>query len=329
MQILAIQGSPRKKGNTTYLLHRLLDACEDMGAQTREIRACDLEIHPCKELLLCETKGICPLKDEMEGRYYGWLYRADVVILASPVFFYNVSAQAKTLIDRCQMFWGRRYKLGLKDPRQGRRRGVLISVAASRGKRLFEGVELTARYFFDALSMELGHRLTLRNLEGPSDARRLPGIQDEIQALAKALTAPLRDPDQLVFVSKTDAAVGKAAAAFAQCHPTRRVQVHSAGTQAASRVDEGMVSAMADQGLDLKYARPRSLDDLIARQFRLHPPRWTVVLDGEIPLDVVPDGKGMYLDLDLPRMGDRQWAESLRSRVWQWMEDRIPVGEIR
>ncbi|MCG8618354.1 MAG: flavodoxin family protein, partial [Desulfobacterales bacterium] len=113
MFVLGIQGSPRKNGNCEYLLSAFLKECETRGARTETIRPHNLDIGPCKELIVCEKKGFCPIRDQMEELGYEKIRQADVVVLASPVFFYGVTAQVKVFIDRCQMFWGRKYKLRL------------------------------------------------------------------------------------------------------------------------------------------------------------------------------------------------------------------------
>ena len=88
-------------------------------------------------------------------RVYPLLQEADVIFLASPNFFYNVTAQLKLLIDRSQAMWSKR--LLEKTPEQRRfydsGKGYLICIGATKGKNLFVGVELTAKYFFDALDM--------------------------------------------------------------------------------------------------------------------------------------------------------------------------------
>ena len=146
MLILGLQGSPRKKGNTNFLLTTFLQAAEQRGATTRIISVAESNILPCKEYVVCEKKGTCPIDDDMAGEIYGLLRQAEVVVLASPIFFYNMTSQLKALVDRCQVFWARKYRLKLSDPLKATRRGYLLSVAATRGKTLFDGLQLTTKY---------------------------------------------------------------------------------------------------------------------------------------------------------------------------------------
>ena len=263
MFVLGIQGSPRKKGNCDYLLTSFLKACESHGAVTQVIHPDKLDIQPCKELIVCEKKGFCPIQDEMEEMGYSLVKKADIVVLASPVFFYNVPAQVKGFIDRCQMFWGRKYKLKLRDPDAYHRKGFLLSVGASGGKRLFEGVELTAKYFFDAISAENFGSLTYRNVEDAGDIIGRPGLLKEIQTAAAKLVEPVLNKKTLLFVSDKDACCSQMAAAFAKEAVKGRFKVLTAGKVAAARSDATMVKVMAEKNMDLKYQTPQSLEKVL------------------------------------------------------------------
>jgi arsenate reductase (thioredoxin) len=265
MFVLGLQGSPRKKGNSVYLLDRFLAECKNRGAQTEVIHTDGLDITPCRELVVCEKKGFCPLKDEMEPRIYGLIRKADVVVLASPVFFYNVSAQAKILIDRCQMFWGRRYKLKLTDPDGASRQGVLLAVGASGGKRLFEGVELTAHYFFDAISARFAESLTYKKVEAPGAVAQVLGVDNDICQAAGRVMDAVQNRPTLLFVSKHDACRSQLAAAYAKMASKGSIRVLSAGLDPAKDIHPGARDFLGEQGIDIKYRQPVSLDSRMTK----------------------------------------------------------------
>jgi multimeric flavodoxin WrbA len=104
-------------------------------------------------------------------KIYPKLLEADVIILASPIFFYGVTAWAKALIDRSQALWARKYLL--KDPSLGKegkkRKGFLISVGATKGQKVFEGAILTSKYFFDVLNAEYVGELLFKGVEAKGD----------------------------------------------------------------------------------------------------------------------------------------------------------------
>ena len=106
MKVLGIYGSPRKGGNTDVLLDEALRGAGITGAEVSPVRCCDLKISGCAECGGCDQTGVCVIDDDMQ-EVYPKLLEANVVILASPIFFYGISSQAKALIDRCQAMWCR------------------------------------------------------------------------------------------------------------------------------------------------------------------------------------------------------------------------------
>ena len=165
MKILGICGSPRRGGNTEVLLKEALKGAEEVGVEVEEIFLRDKTISPCLEIYGCKEDGRCVIEDDFH-EVAEKMVRADALILASPIFFYTVSAHTKMLMDRCQSIWVKRYLLKRPiAPGKSRRKGAFISVGATRGKRLFEGVTLTVRYFFDALDVDLSETLLVRGVD--------------------------------------------------------------------------------------------------------------------------------------------------------------------
>ncbi|MCJ7523454.1 MAG: flavodoxin family protein, partial [Dehalococcoidia bacterium] len=152
MKVLGIMGSPRIKGNTDLLLDAAFEGAESQGAETEKIVVDRLKIAPCREYYGCLKDGNCVIQDDMTG-IYPRLLASDIVIVASPIFFYNLSAQVKALIDRCQALWARKYILKL-DPPNSARKGAFIGVAATQGKQLFDGAKLTVKYLFTSIGVK-------------------------------------------------------------------------------------------------------------------------------------------------------------------------------
>ena len=187
MKVLGLFGSPRRGGNTDILLEEALKGAEMEGAEVERLHLTDFNIIPCRECLQCSNDGKCIILDDMQ-KIYPKLLEADIIILASPVFFYGVTAWAKALIDRCQALWSRKYIL--KDESLGkegkRRKGFLISVGGTKGQRVFEGAILTAKYFFDVLNSEYVGELVFREVDAKGDILKRP------EALQQALEAGRR-----------------------------------------------------------------------------------------------------------------------------------------
>lgn len=178
--IVAVYGSPRRKGNTAALLAEAVRGAREEGAGVEEFVLRDMKISPCLEIYACKETGRCAIQDDYQALYDRFL-SCRGVMLASPMFFYTVSAHTKAMMDRCQSLWVKRYwleKAPFGRPNTGRK-GLFISAGATRGKRLFEGSLLTVRYFFDALDMILWRSLLYRGLDFEGDAARHPDYLDE------------------------------------------------------------------------------------------------------------------------------------------------------
>jgi multimeric flavodoxin WrbA len=165
-KIVAVYGSPRRKGNTAELLKQSVKGAREADAYVEEIVLRDLKMSPCLEIYQCKKTGRCAIKDDFQT-VYDQLLDSDGLILASPIFFYTVSAHTKILMDRCQSLWVKKYWID-KVPHgkwEPRRKGLFISVGATKGKKLFNGSLLTIKYFFDVLDMTLWKSLLYRNLD--------------------------------------------------------------------------------------------------------------------------------------------------------------------
>jgi len=189
MKVLGIFGSPRRDGNTELLLNEALKGAEKGSAGVERLYLSDFTITPCKECHGCDDTGNCVILDDME-KIYPKLLEADVIILASPIFFYGVTAWAKALIDRSQALWARKYLL--KDPSLGKegkkRKGFFISVGATKGQKVFEGAILTVKYFFDVLNAEYVGELLFRGVEAKGDILKHPEALQQAFEAGRRLT---------------------------------------------------------------------------------------------------------------------------------------------
>ena len=103
MKVLAIQGSPRKKGNTDLVLDWVLKAVRQKGHRSLgKLYAADLDVAGCGECFACqrhEEEPGCSIKDDM-GIVYKKMLAADLIVLATPVFCWGPTAQLKAILDR-------------------------------------------------------------------------------------------------------------------------------------------------------------------------------------------------------------------------------------
>jgi multimeric flavodoxin WrbA len=192
-KIVAIYGSPRRKGNTATLLNQLVEGAREADAHVEEIVLRDLKISPCLEIYKCKEEGECAIKDDFQGLRDKML-AADGLVVASPIFFYTVSAHVKIFMDRCQSLWVRKYWVDKTpfDQKSFHRKGLFLSVGATRGKRLFDGALLTMKYFFDVFDAELYDALLYRGLDFEGDAQKHPDYMAEARNAGKRFAEALK-----------------------------------------------------------------------------------------------------------------------------------------
>ncbi len=185
MKILGIMGSPRLKSNTDLLLDEALSGAESQGAHVEKLIIDRLKISPCREYYGCLKDGNCVIRDDMDS-VYPKLLEADIVIVASPSFFYGLSAQVKAMIDRCQAIWARKHILKQSLPHEGRK-GAFIGVGATSGPQLFDGSVLTLKYFFQTIGVKYTDELLVRGVDQRGEIVEHPKELAEALEMGKRL----------------------------------------------------------------------------------------------------------------------------------------------
>lgn len=188
MKVLGIMGSPRIKGNTDLLLDEVLRGAESQQAEVEKIIVDKMKITPCREYYGCLKDGNCVMRDDMDV-IIPRLLEADGIIVASPMFFYGITAQLKALIDRCQALWVRRNVL--KTLPDSKKKGVFIGVGATKGKQLFDGSILTIKYFFQAFGVEYADELLVRGVDKRGEIKEYPDLLKEAFELGERLAQEL------------------------------------------------------------------------------------------------------------------------------------------
>lgn len=187
IQVLGINGSPRQNGNSRYLMSCFMEEMKTLGHDTQVLDAVKLKINPCIGCGNCETKGVCIFKDDFTNIFLPAVIKADILVISSPIYFYAFPAALKALIDRIQVLWSRKYRLKMDDFKDHNRKGVLLAVGATRGKDLFDGLKLTARYFFDAADIQYKADLCYRGIDEKGQMEKHPTIHEDIKHLVQKL----------------------------------------------------------------------------------------------------------------------------------------------
>ncbi|MDR2935463.1 MAG: flavodoxin family protein [Candidatus Adiutrix sp.] len=186
MDILALHLSPNQGGTSDVMLDCFAQGVEKAGAKMLRFSVAGRQVEPCRGCGSCNSSGQCVIKDDL-AEFYPTLAGARNIVVATSLYFYDVPAKGKALIDRSQALWARRYVLNLKEALKPDGRGFLLALGATRGKNLFIPVGLSIRYFFDALGLpKTFDTLFLPGLEKPGDLTQRPDLVDSLREAGQA-----------------------------------------------------------------------------------------------------------------------------------------------
>ena len=108
-RILVLSTSPRIGGNSETLADVFIKGAEEAGTETKKICVYDKKIEFCTGCLGCQTTGKCILRDDAE-RIIAQMKAMDVLVFATPIYFYEMSGQMKTLLDRTNPLFPAEYE---------------------------------------------------------------------------------------------------------------------------------------------------------------------------------------------------------------------------
>jgi hypothetical protein len=170
VNIIAFNGSPRKGGNTQILLEEAMRGAKEQGANLKVFNLNALNLRPCQNSAI---------------------RAADRIIVASPIFFFSVSAQTKIMIDRCQAFWSEKYVLKKPvPPGPAGRKGLLILVGGMKRdakNKGFECAEATARAFFRTVNVQEHATLEYGSVDKKGEIKGDPAALKDAYEAGKAL----------------------------------------------------------------------------------------------------------------------------------------------
>ena len=143
-KVLVLLGSPRRKGNSAILADQIARGAKSGGAKVETVYLQGKSIAPCKSCFACQKKNSkgCSIPDDMQEIYLK-LIEADAWVIASPVFWFTMSAQTKIFMDRC--FALPAYQ---KDPFRGK--GIAIAMTYGAEDPFSSGCVNALRTFQDA-----------------------------------------------------------------------------------------------------------------------------------------------------------------------------------
>jgi multimeric flavodoxin WrbA len=190
MKVAVFNGSPRKGGNTEILLGEAVKPIESAGHEVARFNLNEMHIRPCQDCGGCEGTGECVQKDDM-AMIRDAIRQSERFILASPIFFFGLSAQTKAMIDRCQAFWCEKYLLKRPIPGGANgRKGLLLLVGGMKKEIGVECGEATAKAFFRTISVQEHETVAFLGIDEKGAIRRHETAFDDARAAAQRLIVP-------------------------------------------------------------------------------------------------------------------------------------------
>lgn len=151
-KVLILSGSPRKGGNSDILCDEFLRGAREAGHQVEKVRPTEKKIAPCLGCYYCASHGgECVRRDDMADLLQQMI-DADVIVLASPVYFYSINAQLKAVIDR---FYANNEAL------MGKKKAVFLTAMADEDQKTASGVNASFDLMADYLAWEIVGRLNV------------------------------------------------------------------------------------------------------------------------------------------------------------------------
>jgi putative NADPH-quinone reductase len=192
-RVVGLYGSPRRGGNTEKLLDRFLDGAEDAGGRVLRIPVAALGIEGWRPGIDCADGGSQGDTDDFP-RVSQELVAADVIAVAAPVYFRNVPAQLKAVIDRSQCHWIRKHvdkePLPASSAGHTTRRGIFVS-AGGDDREHFQGTIETVRSFFDVYETEYWGELLFSGVDAKEEIAEEPlALQEAYDLGFRAVAEP-------------------------------------------------------------------------------------------------------------------------------------------
>jgi len=153
MKIIGFIGSSRKEGNTTWTVNKILEGAKEQGAETQVWSFSDLEIKPCRGCLACVKGEGCVIQDDMQ-KIYDALKQADVLVLGSPVYMGQMTAQAKIFTDRLFAQISPRFSPKFKEENAGKKL-LLVFTQGNPDSAMFQTYFDYTKHIFQLLEFDV------------------------------------------------------------------------------------------------------------------------------------------------------------------------------
>jgi protein-tyrosine-phosphatase len=198
---------------------------------------------------------------------------------------------------------------------------MLFSVAASQGRQLFDGIHLTAKYFFDAIDAQVSHALVYRGIESKGAIRRQEGLAADIDEALQKTVFPLINRKKVLFISPAGACRAPMAAAMAQQRYGDRIRTGFGGCSPGSALHEPMIRAMQRIGVDMGFRRTQNGEQALYGAT----PDLTITIGNSVDKITVPGKNRVHWSLPEPVSPDDAAMDRLRLEIEAHVDELMPL----
>lgn len=173
MKVIGFTASPRKEGNTAWVINKILEGSKEQGAETQSWYSSDLDIKPCQSCYGCKKgdRG-CIINDDMQ-KLYGAIEHADALVLGSPVYMGQMSAQAKIFIDRLFARFSPRFSPHFKEENAAKKKLILVFTQGNPDSGMFQVYFDYTKKMFQLLEFDVREVLVIAGMRNePAHERK-------------------------------------------------------------------------------------------------------------------------------------------------------------
>lgn len=176
--MLFISASPHKNGKSLQIIQSMLTEKTFNSDAVRILIPHKYFIKPCRGCEYCRIHKKCIIKDDEFSEVISCFDAVTHIVIVAPIYFYHLPGSFKIMIDRFQPYFY------LHHHHDNVNKGTAVLYGASQGKKLFQGAELTLKYFLDTVNTELVSSYTMRNISNWDNVKpHLKSISREVDNL--------------------------------------------------------------------------------------------------------------------------------------------------
>jgi len=189
MKVLAVNGSPRKNGNTATMLREILSGAAEKGAKTRLVHLNDLTMKGCQGCLTCREKpGECAHKDDFQGLLEE-MKNCDAIALGTPIYVFSVTGQFKCFLDRCYCFIDNSEEGTYRSVLPGGKKLALVTSQGNEDSQAYRHIIDYLLLLFSFLSGSSIEVITQSGTEDKDSARKDASLVERARAVGRSLAS--------------------------------------------------------------------------------------------------------------------------------------------